>query len=187
LSGGLPCRQHKNDPVRAGNPRALLDSGNRAVQMMRIWLAVGCLCAALSTTTRAEEARYYFQTSLLTKHFESKPDHNNQQGLLNVERYFDQGLLAGGAFFRNSFDQPTQYYYVGKRYILPRTGDKMYAKITGGLIYGYKDEYQDQIPFNGYGVAPAILPALGVRGKTFGGEVVVFGTAGAMLTFGFNF
>lgn len=154
---------------------------------MRIWLAVGCLCAALSAPAGARDAHYYFQTSLMTRHFEPKPEHNNQQGLLNVERYFDQGLLAGGAYFRNSFDQPTQYYYVGKRYMLPYTGEKLYAKITGGLLYGYKDEYQDRIPLNGYGIAPALLPALGMRGKTFGGELVMFGTAGAMLTFGFSF
>lgn len=154
---------------------------------MRIWLAIGCLCAAVCAPAGAQDARYYFQTSLMTKHFEPKPEHNNQQGLLNVERYFDQSLLAGGAYFRNSFGQPTQYYYVGKRYMLPHTGEKVYAKITGGLMYGYKDEYQDRIPLNDYGIAPALLPALGVRGKTFGGELVVFGTAGAMLTFGFGF
>ncbi len=41
--------------------------------------------------------------------------------------------------------------------------------------------------FNKYGVAPAILPALGFQTRTLGGEVVVFGTAGAMVTLGFKF
>jgi hypothetical protein len=154
---------------------------------MRKWFLIGCALVAAAPTVRAEVPRYYFQTSLVTKHFEEKPDHNNQQNLLNLERYWERGLLAGGAFFRNSFDQPTQYYYVGKRYTVPHTRETLYAKITAGLLYGYKDEYQDQIPFNGYGIAPAILPALGLQGKTFGGELVMFGTAGAMLTFGFRF
>ncbi|HWQ38923.1 MAG TPA: sn-glycerol-3-phosphate transporter [Burkholderiales bacterium] len=134
-----------------------------------------------------EDPRYYFQTSLLTRHFEPKPEHNNQQGLLNVERYWDEGLLIGGAYFRNSFNQPAQYVYVGKRYTLPYTREAFYAKITAGLLHGYKDEYQDRIPLNGYGVAPAVLPALGFRGKTLGGELIIFGTAGAMLTIGFGF
>jgi hypothetical protein len=150
--------------------------------------AIACVLIAAAGTAHAQDAeRYYFQTSLLTRHFEPKPEHNNQQNLLNLERYWNGDWLAGGAYFRNSFDQPTQYYYVGKRYTLPYTREKMYAKLTAGVLYGYKDEYQDQIPFNGYGVAPAVLPALGLRGKTMGGELVVFGTAGAMLTFGFGF
>jgi len=146
-----------------------------------------CLATAASAMDLGESRTYYFQTSVATTHFDPKPYHNNDQGLLNLERRGETGLIAGAAYFRNSFDQPSEFVYVGKLYPLPRTRETVYAKVAAGLLHGYKDEYKDQIPFNKYGVAPAIVPALGFQGRTVGGEVVVFGTAGVMLTFGFKF
>lgn len=146
-----------------------------------------CMATAASAIELGESRYYYFQTSVATTHFDPKPYHNNEQGLLNLELRGDTGLIAGGAYFRNSFDQPSQFLYVGKLYHVPRTRETVYAKVAAGLLHGYKDEYKDQIPFNKYGVAPAIVPALGFQARTVGGEVVVFGTAGVMLTFGFKF
>jgi hypothetical protein len=134
-----------------------------------------------------ESRYYYFQTSVATAHFDPKPYHNNNTALVNLERRDTDGLILGGAYFQNSFGQPSQFVYVGKLYYLPRTSETVYAKVAAGLLHGYKGEFQDQIPFNNYGVAPAILPALGFQARTIGGELVVFGTAGAMVTLGFRF
>jgi hypothetical protein len=147
------------------------------------------LAAAIHSSFAADSGSpdYYFQTSLVTTHFDPKPDHNNHQGLLNVERRGGTGLVLGAAYFQNSFSQPSEYFYVGKLFTLPYTRETMYAKLTGGLLHGYRGEYQDEIPFNKYGVAPAILPSLGFQVNGVGGELVVFGLAGAMVTFGFSF
>ena len=154
-------------------------------------IAILSALISLATTSWAldfgESRYYYFQTSVATTHFDPKPNHNNDQGLLNLELRSDTGLIAGAAYFRNSFYQPSEFVYLGRLYHGPGTGETVYAKIAGGLLHGYRGEYQDQIPFNKYGVAPAIVPALGFQARTLGGEVVVFGTAGAMLTFGFRF
>jgi hypothetical protein len=156
---------------------------------LRVATLAALACAALTAPAQdlAESRYYYFQTSVATTHFDPKPYHNNDTALINLERRSGTGFIVGGAFFQNSFGQPSEYLYVGKLYWVPRTSETVYAKVTGGLIYGYKDEYQDQIPLNKYGVAPAILPAIGFQARTLGGELVVFGTAGAMVTLGFKF
>ncbi|HRL74969.1 MAG TPA: hypothetical protein PK440_00355 [Candidatus Accumulibacter phosphatis] len=51
-------------------------------------------------------------------------------------------------------------------------------------MHGYKGQYQDKIPFNGSGYAPAIVPAVGYCYQRVCSELVLFGTAGAMLTLG---
>ena len=136
------------------------------------------------------------QFELVAKHLEQRVVSLNlecailsvySQGNLLLQSLLASCRIVGGAFFQNSFGQPSEYLYVGKMYWVPRTSETVYAKVTGGLIYGYKDEYQDQIPLNKYGVAPAILPAIGFQARTLGGELVVFGTAGAMVTLGFKF
>jgi len=159
--------------------------------MKALSIAVMIALAGMVEVASADELSgshyYYFQTSVATTHFDPKPDHVNDQGLLNLERRSGTGLIVGGAFFHNSFGQPSEYFYLGKLFWMPHTGKTVYAKLTGGLVHGYKDEYKDQIPFNRYGIAPAILPAIGFQARTLGGELVVFGTAGAMLTLGFKF
>ncbi len=132
-------------------------------------------------------SRWYFQTSAYTQHFDPKPDHNNAQRLLNIEWQGANNWVWGGAFFYNSFNQPSQYVYGGYMW---RPFDDLrgaYFKLTGGLVHGYKGEYQDNIPFNGLGVAPALLPSIGISGKRFATELVVFGTSGLMWNVGFYF
>ena len=133
------------------------------------------------------DSRWYFQTSAYTQHFDSKPTHNNAQRLLNIEWQGGNNWGWGGAFFYNSFDQPSQYVYGGYMW---RPFDDLrgaYFKLTGGLVHGYKGEHKDNIPFNGMGVAPALLPSIGLSGKRFATELVVFGTSGVMWNVGFYF
>jgi hypothetical protein len=146
------------------------------------------------------------QTSLLTAHYDPEPDHNNHQKLINLEWYFpatnvdalprpsgrdwrdEVQWLIGGASFLNSFDQRTTYLYTGGRYNFHDSGDlKTYGKLTAGLIHGYRGEYRDKIPFNRFGVAPAILPAFGVEYNRMNLEMIPFGTAGFMVNVGYYF
>ena len=50
-----------------------------------------------------------------------------------------------------------------------------YFKLTGGLLHGYKEPYDDKIPLNDLGVAPAILPTLGFQYKFFVAEANLAG------------
>ncbi len=126
------------------------------------------------------------QTSLYTKHWDADPDHTNHQKLIGPELVFENDYLVGLAIFRNSFDQPSQFLYIGKTWRLFRS-DYFYFKLVGGLLHGYKEPYEDKIPFNGLGVAPAILPSFGFRYKYIMLEAQIAGTAAITITGGLRF
>lgn len=129
------------------------------------------------------------QTSLYTKHFSSNPAHTNNQNLVSLELHNPQRWLAGTAWFKNSFDQPSWYWYVGREFPFwqPTEEVTVRAKLTGGLLKGYKGEYRDKIPFNQNEIAPALLPSVGVQWHRFESDLILFGTAGMMVTAGFRF
>jgi hypothetical protein len=126
------------------------------------------------------------QTSLYTKHWDSDPDHTNKQKLIGPELVFENDYLVGLAIFRNSFDQPSQFLYIGKTWRLFRS-EYFYFKLVGGLLHGYKEPFEDKIPLNGLGVAPAILPSFGIRYKRVMLEVQIAGTAAITITGGLRF
>lgn len=140
-----------------------------------------CLSLLLALPVAAEEA-WYLQTSVYTRHFHPDPEHNNHQNLIGLEYQADEGVVAGGATFRNSFRQRSQYGYVGKRFdsdVAP-----VYLKVTGGLLQGYRGEYRDKIPLNRFGVAPVLIPSLGARLGPVGGELVLLGNSAMMVNLG---
>jgi hypothetical protein len=60
----------------------------------------------------------------------------------------------------------------------------LYFKLSAGVLHGYTGPYQHKIPLNDSGIAPAIVPSVGYCLNRFCSELVVFGAAGALLTFG---
>jgi uncharacterized membrane protein len=139
-------------------------------------------------TSRAEDAHpLYFQTSVATQHFHPSSTQNNHQDLLNLEWNYRDNLVVGGAWFRNTFEQPTKLVYWGAKFHPVASVPDAYVKVVGGLLHGYKGEYRDKIPFNGSGTAPVVLPAVGYCYKRACSELIVFGTAGAILTAGLRF
>jgi len=159
--------------------------------LIRLAMAVGLAAGANVRAAeddwalRANDARWLFQTSVYTRHYHYDPRHNNHQRLLNLERWNSAGNGLGVALFDNSFGQPSQYVYGGK-FWRPFDGSAplLHMKLTAGLISGYKGEYQDKIPYNRNGIAPAIIPSIGLSGRRYTGEVVLLWNAGAMVTFG---
>lgn len=129
------------------------------------------------------------QTSLVTQHFSSDPEHTENQRLLSIELHNPERWLVGAAWFRNSFAQPSWYWYAGREFPLwqPGGGISFRAKLTAGLLRGYDGDYRDKVPFNHLGVAPAALPSIGVRWGRIESDLIVFGTAGAMITVGLRF
>lgn len=142
---------------------------------------------ATTPTPAPEKARWFVQTSVGTVHFNPDPAHNNHQRLLNFERHAPDNKLIGFAVFDNSFGQPSQMFYVGKRWMPLDKLPGFYLKLIGGVLHGYKGEYRDKIPFNGSGVAPVIIPAVGWQTHRFAGEMILFGNSGAMWTLGYRF
>ena len=128
----------------------------------------------------------YFYTSLYTKHYDPEPGHVNDQQMVGIEFEISGNRLWGLALFDNSFGQESQYLYVGKRWRVLES-DRWYFKLTGGLLHGYKEPYEDKIPLNGLGVAPAVIPALGFRYENRFVEFAQLGLAAGMITVGRTF
>jgi hypothetical protein len=130
--------------------------------------------------------QWYIFTSLYTKHWDDDPEHVNHQKLLGVEAQMDNRWLFGLALFDNSFGQASQYLYGGYSWDL--LGSELFHfKLTGGLLHGYEGRYQDKIPLNDLGIAPAILPTIGLQYKSFIAELNIAGTAAFTITAGFAF
>lgn len=129
------------------------------------------------------------RTSLYTVHYNPTTEHNNRQKLINLEYIRQDDWLIGAAFFHNSFAQPTQYIYLGHDWWLWRDENwRVRATLTGGLLHGYKGQYADKIPFNNFGIAPALLPSVGlVYKQSWFMEAQFFATAGVMATVGYRF
>lgn len=144
------------------------------------------LADALYAITKPVPAEPYWliQTSLYTKHFKPKSRHNNHQELIGLERHTEQSYLLGGATFLNSYDQRAYYGYVGKR--IEFAGTPFYSKVTAGLLYGYRGKYRDKIPLNRLGVAPAIIPSMGVQYQRLNAEILLLGAAATMINIGFK-
>lgn len=128
------------------------------------------------------EPFWYVQTSVYTRHWSPDSDHNNNQDLIGLERHRADSYLWGASTFRHSFGVRSTYVYGGKRYDF--SGTPFHAKVTAGLLHGYRNEYRDKIPLNRFGIAPAIIPSLGVNYGRVGADFVVLGTAAAMINVG---
>jgi hypothetical protein len=124
------------------------------------------------------------KTSLYTSHFTDRSKHNNHQHMLDIQIY-EQEHFVGLSLFKNSFHQPTQYLYIGKRYHPFDGYPSVNAKLTAGIIHGYKGEYKDRIKFNMDGFAPAIIPSIGIEQGPLTVDLVFFG--GAIITAGLKF
>lgn len=178
--------------------------------MMLFWLSLLPFNAqsAVAGSADAEGFRFQVHTSLWTTHFNPKPEHNNTQNLLAFERYnasFSPEYLeafqdymgyarsfAGAAWFRNSFGQKSVYLYGGIRQELhvhsfSQHEFSTYAKLTAGLIHGYRGEFRNKIPFNQTGIAPAIIPMVGAQYRSGVAELTLFGASGLMLMVGMTF
>lgn len=120
-------------------------------------------------------------------HRDRGSDHNDLPLLVGVEWESASRLELGISYFENSFYQPCVYAYVGKRWFLRPESEGFYLKLTGGPLYGYKGEYENKVPLNHNGLGLGIIPGIGYQHERAHAQLVVLGTAGLMLTFGYDF
>jgi hypothetical protein len=116
-------------------------------------------------------------------HWSRDEQHKNVY-LLGVERGNSDGTLWGFSGFQNSFGQASAYAYYGYRWedLFGYVG--LYAKLSGGILYGYKEPYEDKIPINHNGWGLAVIPAVGYRfTPKDAAEIGVLGTAGLMFMY----
>ena len=147
--------------------------------------------APVATTPSAWDApepwrtdRWYLETSLYTRHFSSDPDHVDNTKLILVEYNITESWLVGASSFDNSFGQSSQFVYGGYRFRPFDNLQPLYFKVAAGILHGYRGEYQDKIPMNSSGFAPAIVPSVGYCINRYCSEFILFGTAGFLITLG---
>ena len=128
--------------------------------------------------------RWYLETSLYTRHFSDDPDHVDNQKLILVEYNITESWLVGASSFDNSFGQSSQFVYGGYRFRPFDNLQPLYFKVAAGILHGYRGEFQDKIPMNNSGFAPAIVPSVGYCINRFCSEFILFGTAGFLISLG---
>jgi|SRR5688572_7732106 hypothetical protein len=120
-------------------------------------------------------------------HIDSDPDHVDWSWLVGLEwQRPDSRWHFGFSYFNNSFGQKCQFYYTGYTWKLGENYPNWYLKLSGGLIYGYKEPYEDKVPFNHNGYSPGIFPALGYKWNRWNVQFVTLGTAAVMFTVGYD-
>jgi hypothetical protein len=134
----------------------------------------------------SDGARLMLQIAPLVIHYDSNPAHNNFPRLVGLEYESSTHWSAGGALFRNSYKQPSSYWYVGKRWFLNSVNENLFIKLTGGVLTGYDDPYEDKIPMNKDGVALAVIPSVGYQHGRFNAQVIILGGAAIMLSLGYD-
>jgi len=122
-----------------------------------------------------------WQFSPLTYHYSEDPQHKPVV-MVGLEREHADLSLDGAAFFTNSFGQPTVYVYPwGGVYKDIGGVDHLSLKWTAGLLYGYRGQYEDKVPFNHNGFSPAVIPAIAYEfSPGWSAQVNILGTAGLM-------
>jgi len=109
------------------------------------------------------DGAWRIEASAYTHHFSYNEDHKYVWAI-GLEREAKDQSLYGLTVFSNSFGQPSAYAYYGRVYRnLWGLSESLYFKLTGGLLYGYKEPYEHKVPFNYHGFSPAIIPGFGWR------------------------
>ena len=169
--------------------------------MIRKLLFTALLCgfavsvAAQEEKTEKKEEKWYQYDHLNLQfgtyvHYQSSDDHagNNLFGALEAQK--SNKWLYGLALFDNSFGQFSQYLYGGYVWNFPNDWKNFYFKLTAGVIHGYKEPWDDKIPYNSKnGWAPGLIPGFGYKKKGWSGNLIFLGNSALLFTIGkdFNF
>jgi hypothetical protein len=119
-------------------------------------------------------------------HWTDSEDYNGTQWLVGLDASRNDRHRIGIALFNNSFGQFSQYYYYGYKWRLPFISESAHLTLTGGMLYGYVDEYEDKLNPNWDGWAPAIIPSIGWKKDRLGFDFAILGDAGAMFLVGYD-
>jgi hypothetical protein len=122
-----------------------------------------------------------WQFSPLTYHYSEDPEHKPVV-MVGLEREHPNAKVDGLALFTNSFGQPTIYIYPwGRTYKSIFGLEHLSFKWTAGLLYGYRQPYENKVPLNFKGLSPVLIPALAYEfAPGWSAQVNILGAAGLM-------
>lgn len=142
------------------------------------------------STSLSEAGLWTIMAAPLTLHYSdmkrklhSAEEKHSYVWLVGAEKMVTDRYFAGAAFFSNSFGQPTQYIYVGAKFRPLDDTPQFFAKVSAGVIHGYKPPYNKKIPINtssGWGLG--VIPSIGWDfNDQFAAQLNVLGSAGLMV------
>lgn len=157
-------------------------------------LMIGCSVASVSHAQTSawtdgfslelkQGDRLSLMYSPFTHHY-SPSDEHRYVWMVGLERERTDGRFSGITYFSNSFGQPSTYIFPwGHSYRNLGGVPGLFAKWSGGLLYGYVDPYKNKVPLNFHGFAPAIIPSVGFERNGYGAQLNFLAAAGLMLQF----
>ena len=151
-----------------------------------------CLAALYPFATQAEEEHWYNYDHLNLPagtyiHYDPDDDHEGNRIFTSLEAVkSNDWSMVWPCSIIPSTSSPSIYTAARTGIFMARL-DGFHAKITAGLIHGYKGEFKDKIPNNGEGIAPAIIPGIGYKKGRFGADIYVLGISGLLFTVGIDF
>ena len=153
-------------------------------------LLLGLLLSPLSAVAASfwdETDKLHLQFGAYTHWGGSDDEYEGPPILFNAEINKQSNLIYGLSLFNNSFGQFSQYLYIGKRWELPKIHKYFQVKLTGGLLHGYKDEYEDKVPYNNNGFSPGIVPSVGFKKDRLAVDLIFLGNSAILLAIGYDF
>lgn len=134
----------------------------RRVALLAMFIPSAAASEALDLEGINKRNKYSLLVGPYTHHYNHSREHKHVF-LLGAERVRDERKVAGMVFFTNSFGQPSALFYPwGRVYSgLPVMPSGWYLKWAAGLLYGYKEPYEDKVPFNANGYSPGYILAIG--------------------------
>lgn len=162
-------------------------SENRKMNIVRPFLYLVLLSpfVAQADENWLDYDHLYLQGGTYT-HYSPSANYAGSKILISLEAIKSNDWSYGLALFDNSYGQFSQYLYVGKSWNYYGAFEGFHTKLTAGLIHGYRGEYQDNIPLNNLGTAPAIIPSVGYKTGRYGVDVSMLGFAGLLMTVGLD-
>jgi len=178
------CNQAQEKLVTHGECKLIARLGCCLAALLAVLPAVAAEAPPPESTTGREIVM--IQASPDVIHFTSDPDHVNWSWMVGAEWQRPSRWLFGFSYFNNSFGQRSQYYYTGYVWNPIDRNPGWYVKLTGGLLYGYKEPYENKVPYNHNGYAPGLVPALGYKWDRWSTQVSLLGNAALMISVGYD-
>lgn len=119
-------------------------------------------------------------------HVTHDPDYVDWNHIVALEWVTPRHLLWGAdrshlglSLFDNSYGQFSQSVYAGLEWDWTRAlGGDVFLSLSAGLIHGYKEPYEDKLPFNSaLGVGLTLVPAIGWQRGGLGFAASLSGSA----------
>jgi hypothetical protein len=131
-----------------------------------------------------EKGGHYSLVSGVYTHHWTESEEHSKVWLIGLEQVRADKTLSGLAYFKNSFNQPSLFFYPwGRVYRDVLSVPSLRLKWGAGVLYGYVGEYKEKVPFNYKGFSPGLIAAAVWKldkQKEF--QVNLLGTAGLMFS-----